>query len=527
VTREEETMCAIANRRWLRGLTLRFVALILVVFGVLGIPGATRAAADYSVVQCVPYSQGYTDAGLTSFGPYSIWGTNQCGSPNGLRLDTGARGPTGWTANGSGLAWRFTAPGGTSFVSASASLHYGDDGGLTAALFSNGTPAFQGFGACSTPTTCWVPAATIAGGTIFEVRMQCFAAINCHSDWAYVWTTNFTAVVRDGSAPGVSASGPLLADGWIHGVKDLKTSASDVGGGARSILVYVNGFLSRSADFCPPDYQGSYTHLKPCPGSDAQTFEIDTDKDPGWVDGANSVEICSVDAGGNRSCVHRTVAVDNTCPGSGGTSASSMNAGAEVHGKLTDRAAVRSSDQPVIRGALADRSGKPVADATVCVYETVDLPDASRQLVSKLTTQGNGHFATLLDPGPSRHLDLVYRYNDKLLADRVELDSRVVPTLKIPKNKRHIRNGKATRFKGSLPGPNAAGRVVALQAQAGRKWRTFKQLRTKANGRFHGKYRFLSTRGRQRYLFRVLVKKQAGYPYEPGHSHKRKVVVRG
>jgi 5-hydroxyisourate hydrolase-like protein (transthyretin family) len=246
------------------------------------------------------------------------------------------------------------------------------------------------------------------------------------------------------------------------------------------------------------------------------------------VDGANSVEICSVDVGGNRSaCVHRTVAVDNTCPGSGDTSAASLSAGAEVHGKLTDRAAIRSSDQPVVRGVLSDGSGSPVADATVCVYQTVDLPDASRELVSKLTTQGNGHFATLLDPGPSRHLDLVYRHNDKLLADRVELDSRVVPTLKIPKDKRHIRNGKATRFKGRLPGPNAAGRVVALQAQAGRKWRTFKQLRTKGDGRFHGKYRFLSTRGRQRYLFRVLVKRQAGYPYEPGHSHKRKVVVRG
>ena len=520
-------MRAIADRQRLRGLTLRFVALIAVMSGALAIAGVSRAAADYSVAQCVPGSQGYTEAGLTAFGPYSIWGHNTCPAAEGLRLDTGVYGPTGWTANGSGLAWRFTAPGGTAFASATVSLHYGDNGGLAAAYFSDGSTGFQVPDGGNGNPSLFTSAST-ANAHFFEVRLQCFASPNCHSDWSYVWTTNFRAAVRDGSAPGISASGPLLAGGWMHGVKSLETSASDAGGGARSILVYVNGFLSRSADFCPPDYGGSYTHLKPCPSSHTQEFAIDTDKDGGWVDGANSVEICSVDVGGNRSaCVHRTVAVDNSCPGSGGTNASSLSAGAEVHGKLTDRAAIRSSDQPVIRGTVSDRSGKPVADATVCVYETIDLPDASRQLVGKLTTQENGHFATLLDSGPSRDVDLVYRYNDKLLADQVQLDSRVVPTLKIPKTKRHIRNGKATRFKGLLPGPNAAGRVVALQARAGKKWRTFKQLRTSADGRFRGKYRFLSTRGRQRYFFRVLVKSQAGYPYEPGHSHKRKVVVRG
>ena len=114
-----------------------------------------------------------------------------------------------------------------------------------------------------------------------------------------------------------------------------------------------------------------------------------------------------------------------------------------------------------------------------------------------------------------------------MLVDEVQLDSRVVPPFSVPKEKRQVRNGKATRFKGALPGPNADGRAVALQARAGKKWRTFKQLRTGSDGRFHGKYRFVHTAGRQRYLFRVLVKSQGGYPYEPGHSRKRKVIVFG
>ena len=68
---------------------------------------------------------------------------------------------------------------------------------------------------------------------------------------------------------------------------------------------------------------------------------------------------------------------------------------------------------------------------------------------------------------------------------------------------------------------------MALQARVGRKWRTFKQVQTRDGGRFHGKYRFTQTVGRVRYIFRALVKNQSGYPYDPGASRKRKLVVRG
>ena len=66
-----------------------------------------------------------------------------------------------------------------------------------------------------------------------------------------------------------------------------------------------------------------------------------------------------------------------------------------------------------------------------------------------------------------------------------------------------------------------------MQARVGKKWRSFKQLPTDAKGDFHGKYRFTQTRGRVRYVFRALVKKQGGYPYSEGASAKRKVLVRG
>jgi hypothetical protein len=179
----------------------------------------------------------------------------------------------------------------------------------------------------------------------------------------------------------------------------------------------------------------------------------------------------------------------------------------------------------VIRGRLATAGGDPIGGATVCVYETVGLEDASSQLVTTATTQANGRFVTRLDPGPSREVELVYRYNTKVLERTVQLDSTVVPTLKLAE--RSLRNGERAHFRGRLPGPNAVGRLVALQARAGRKWRTFKQLRTAEGGLFKGLYRFTQTSGRARYVFRALVKRQGDYPYEPGSSRKRKLFVRG
>jgi hypothetical protein len=219
------------------------------------------------------------------------------------------------------------------------------------------------------------------------------------------------------------------------------------------------------------------------------------------------------------------VQVDNSCPGSGGTAAADLDAGADIGGELKSRAPVTSKVQPVIRGSLRDGAGDPVVGATLCIYETVDLPDASRQLVNTATTQGSGRFATRLDAGPSRRIDLVYRYNDRVLGGRIQLDSRVVPTLEIPRKR--LENGEAAVFRGRVPGPYAEGRAVAMQARVGRKWRTFKQLRTDSDGRFHGRYRFTQTSGRVQYTFRALIKRQNGYPYEPGSSRKRRLVVQG
>jgi hypothetical protein len=93
---------------------------------------------------------------------------------------------------------------------------------------------------------------------------------------------------------------------------------------------------------------------------------------------------------------------------------------------------------------------------------------------------------------------------------------------------RHLVNGQNLRFKGQIPGPFNEGRSITLQARVGHTWRTFMQLQSSDDGAFHGRYKFKnSTLARARYTFRARVKEQNGYPYRPGNSKRKRVIVRG
>jgi hypothetical protein len=476
------------------------------------------ADANYSVRECNG-SVGNTDAAtIRPFGGATKVSQSDDCFNWGLRMDA-----NGQSTYNTYVVWQWTAPPNTTFKTAQSQLHYSTDGGYGPMTSGSGTPGYSGVGS---PGNFWVTPVQ-SNSSFYAIYERCFGT-PCSSTSAFAYISDFYAEVQDLVAPSVSASGELLDGGVASGVQTVNATASDSGGGVRSIVVYVNGITSASSGVCGPDLDDvTYSHLKPCPDSSGpRAIQLDTEHGPGWVNGANEVRICGYDVGGNESpCLRRTVSVDNSCAASGGSTATSLDSGADVGGQLRRRVQLTSNDDPVIRGSLTDGAGNPVGGAAVCIYQTTELPDAGRELATTVTTQANGRFATRLDAGPSRTLDLVYRHNTKKLSDRVELDSTVVPTLTIPR--KHLVNGEAARFLGRLPGPNADGRAVTLQARVGRKWRTFKQLRTSNDGRFRGKYRFTQTVGRVRYIFRALVKGQSGYPYDPGASRERKLIVRG
>jgi hypothetical protein len=515
-TNKSEMELVSRGTRWQRRRLLLLVTAIAAIAMAMTIPPVARA--NYVVQQCGSGVPNFDSATIRPFGGATKIGqTDTCGGW-GLRMEA-----NGQSTLNTYVVWQWTAAPNTVLRTAQARLHYFTGGGYGPMTSGSGSP---GYSAVGPGGDNWVVPIQ-SNSNFYAIYEQCFAN-PCSSTSAFSYITDFYADVQDLVAPTVSASGDLLDGGVVSGVQTVNATVNDSGGGARSIAVYVNGIRSASSDFCGPDVgEANYSHLKPCADSSGQrAVQLDTEHGPGWVNGSNDVQICGYDVGGNQStCIRRIVQVDNSCSASGGFPATSLDAGADVGGQLRRRAQLTSNDNPVIRGSLTDGSGNPVGGASVCVYQTTELPDAGRELATTVTTQANGRFATRLDAGPSRTLDLIYRSNSRKISDRVELDSRVIPTLAIPD--KHLTNGESATFLGHLPGPNADGRAVALQARVGRKWRTFKQLRTSGEGHFRGRYRFTQTVGRVRYVFRALVKSQSGYPYEPGASTSRKLIVRG
>ena len=480
----------------------------------------SAAHANYSVRECNT-SVGNTDAAMIRpfGGATKISQSDNCGNW-GLRMEA-----NGQSTYNTYVVWQWTAPPNTIFKTAQTQLHYYTDGGYGPMTSGSGSPGYSArrirWG------TQWVTPVQSNSELLRDLRAVLREPLLEHVGFRVHHGLlcgragpRFTFRERFGRASRWRG-GQRGPDGQRHG-RLIRAV------GRESIVVYVNGIRSASSDFCGPDVDGvSYSHLKPCPDSSGpRAIQLDTEHGAGWVNGANEVRICGYDVGGNESqCLRRTVQVDNSCARFRWISRNLTRLRRGRRRSIATRAQLTSNDNPVIRGSLTDGAGNPVAGAAVCVYQTTELPDAGRELATTVTTQANGRFATRLDAGPSRTVDLVYRYNTKKVSDRVELDSTVVPTLKF--HDKHLTNGQAATFFGQLPGPNAEGRAVALQARVGRKWRTFKQVQTGHDGRFRGKYRFTQTVGRVRYVFRALVKSQSGYPYEPGASRKRKLVVRG
>jgi hypothetical protein len=491
-------------------------------------PATDANAGGYVVRECSPSTDHSTapDAAYSTTGSLAFSPGTLC-YPAGEGIAIGTQG----TYSGPLWAsWTFTAPAGA-FINGVNFERWQRSAGSYSALVSVCAP-----GICnSVSSDAGPPFASTqfgpGGWTSFSSMLQC--GVTCNAG-GYVYIRELSFSIVDLTRPEVSSlGGTLVSHGPRRGSETLTIHATDQGGGVREASVRVNGseVVARPQSSCALAPDGVAVQLRPC-GSATYTIPINTDSPP-WVDGSNIVEVCAYDytASGppNAGCTQRVVEADNSCPASGGTTpATSLDAGLEKQGRgdLRPSLGVRSTQGATLRGRLAGTGG-PVSAANVCVYEQVDVPGDVRQLVQTAKTRTDGTFAVQLPPGPSRSFDVVYRYNNQLVErERLYLASSVKPLFRVgPKG--GLLNGGNARFRGRIPGPNEADRQVTLQARVGRKWRTFKQVRTDQKGRFKGRYRFTQTRGTAIYIFRALVKKQGGYPFSPGSSGKRKIAVSG
>jgi hypothetical protein len=365
-----------------------------------------------------------------------------------------------------------------------------------------------------------------------EAQLVCVHSGGCGGSWgAGVFMHDLAFDLTDSAAPEVSLTGSILGGGVKRGTHDLSVALSDRGGGLTGVGVLVNGVPARSQSFRCSIAHGVAFNFRPCPASASHGFALDTQRYP-FHDGPNTLQVCAADlatdSAANVTCrpdPPLTVEVDNSCEASavpGGAHVSVSFEGAE--GAAIERG---SGDGATVAGRLTDANGNGIEGATLCVSERTMLPGWRAWPTASVRTGAGGSFSYEVAPGPSREIGFAYRYDRDQIAATASFHSRAVPTLEL--SRRRVRNGRAMRLFGELPGPEAAGRVVVFQARGpGRKrWHTFRRAETDGDGRFAARYRFRRTVASTTYRIRAVVPAQAGYPYLQGRSEGRRVRVIG
>jgi hypothetical protein len=179
-----------------------------------------------------------------------------------------------------------------------------------------------------------------------------------------------------------------------------------------------------------------------------------------------------------------------------------------------------------VSGSLQDGSGNPVPGATICLKSETIGVEPTTQPVGTVKTDSAGRFAYSVPAGPDRELLVGYRHDSFQVGRSIRYFAHAAPTLAADKTK--LRNGSQVKLYGSVPQPEAAARVVILQANVvgSKRWITFRRANTGPKGNFGAGYRFHSTTRKTDYRFRAVVPTQDHYPYVEGHSKPVTVLVR-
>jgi hypothetical protein len=376
----------------------------------------------------------------------------------------------------------------------------------------------------------------LGGGGGFTVALTCTGS--CAAG-GVIGAHYIAATEVDPRPPVVSkVEGPLLVGGILRGHQALSAAATDVGGGLSVVEVLVNGAVAPGAvpGACAvatvrnPSYQGIAAYSPtPCPPTLAGSWDLNTGEPP-FHEGANSVQVCASDFATtglpNTTCSPpQTVSVNDSCTESAAVGGQNLSAG--FQGADGEAVTVPFEHTAEVTGDLTSSAGDPISGATICVQAQVQESGTEPQPIATATTDANGDFTYEVPPGPNRRFLVGYRHDSFQVAKTLEINSHAKPTIELGKGR--IDRGALVKISGAVPGPQAAGRVVVLQASSlhGRRWLTFRRATTGPKGRYRSSYRFGATPETTTYRMRAVVPRQSGYPYEPGHSEPKRIKVLG
>ncbi|CAB4904399.1 unannotated protein [freshwater metagenome] len=368
-----------------------------------------------------------------------------------------------------------------------------------------------------------------------------------------------TFTLEDKEAPVVTGvSGDAASDSLWAGSTGISVGSTDAGGGVYRLGVEVDGQMrswqNLAAAPCVawPGTERTFLSPKPCPSSVGGVQQISTADLP---DGVHTVRILVEDAAGNQTTAYGPVTKtlrrnkDGTpTPGGagvGGVGGSAADPGplngspaaseARMRARWTGRESntrnIRFNQRPKLDGQLTTPTGQPIKGAFVRVTIRRDARNSPAFDRDSLKTDSRGRFRWTLPKGvSSRSIKLAYhqRVNDTKAVASTSLRLRVTAGLKLALSRRTVRRGQTVRLTGTVLGRPVpgGGKLVELQARnAGRRWITFKTVRSRKNGTFKASYRFRNA-GPARFQMRARARKSGDYPYATGNSPVRRIAVR-
>ncbi|MGE4425274.1 MAG: hypothetical protein AB7G37_02345 [Solirubrobacteraceae bacterium] len=345
--------------------------------------------------------------------------------------------------------------------------------------------------------------------------------------------------LEDRDAPTVTAiSGDAVTNTTWAGPTGISVGAGDQGGGVYRLAVEVDGQIGTYVNLADapcrawPGTERTFMSPKPCPSTVGGLHHINPTTLP---EGVHTVRVLVEDAAGNQTTAYgpTTKRIRHTDPGpnNGVPSVDQARLYVNWEGRESDRRTIKFNKRPVLKGRLTTATGQPIRDAiirTTIKRSARNSPSFER---SPLKTDEEGRFRWRMPKRiSSRTLTFAYHQrvrDDEPIAVR-KMRLTVKAGIKLKLSRKTARRGQKVRLTGTVAGRPmpSGGKVVELQARdPGKKWITFRTVRSKKNGKFATTYRFRNA-GPARFQMRARARKAGDYPYATGVSPTRTIRVR-
>jgi hypothetical protein len=188
----------------------------------------------------------------------------------------------------------------------------------------------------------------------------------------------------------------------------------------------------------------------------------------------------------------------------------------------------------VLTGRLVDADGAGLAGRRLKVVARPSRGAVAPRRVEALRTGEHGGFRLDLGSGPSRRISIAFAGEDRLeRARRAPLSLRVRSGVVFHAAPGSLETGEAVRLWGRVRAQGAPiprrGKLVAIQylEAATGLWRPVLVTRSDHSGHFSARYRFRYVSGSARIRLRAVALSEERWPYVPGASRPRSILVTG